>query len=277
MDHMNELTRILSELKHEHSSVRKELRNYPKERLMLVYNHGSIQKISVRDDGTRKGIGRDVPLVHKLARRTYLSEYDRRICLNIKLLEDLLRKYCRTDLSDILQSLPGNYEHLPDELLITSAVKAYKHRGPFPDTSVPIRDAQLVTGDLDPMFWGSIPYRPNTLNQHKKQIRMTDGLLVRSKSEASIIGIYKNNRIPYHYDEVLNFSDLLNSSPDRQASHDRGTTKTIFSPDFIAARKDGKLIYHEHAGLMDDPDYAEAFQRKPKPMGHARSFHGTTL
>jgi hypothetical protein len=93
--------------------------------------------------------------------------------------------------------------------------------------------------------------------------RTTSGLLVRSKSEASILEFYDKYDIPYHYDEVLDFGALLLS---RRAAGDPAALAyqgpVIRSPDIFAARLDGRLYIHEHFGKPDDPQYASDMQNK---------------
>ncbi len=71
------------------------------------------------------------------------------------------------------------------------------------------------------------------------------GEKVRSKSEAIIAGLLYANEIPYCYEKEL----LLNE-------------KTHY-PDFTIARpRDGKIFYWEHFGMVDDPEYLKAMNKK---------------
>lgn len=77
------------------------------------------------------------------------------------------------------------------------------------------------------------------------------GEVVRSKSEVIIANILHHNceDILYKYERPLNLTI-------------RGMTKTVY-PDFtIINVHTGKIIYWEHAGRMDDLDYAEEFVKK---------------
>jgi len=271
MDHAKELKRILSELRSEKESVRNELRYYPNGKLMLSNNHGIIQKIMVtKEKGSklnRKGIGRDRELVHKLARKEYLKAELEHLRFNIRLLEQTSKQFKGTGINNILPDLPKYYDSLPQDMLQTSALKRSRFNAPHPDESVPLQPAKKFIDSISTESWGRGPYKPNTTFPEKKTIQLPNGLKVRSKSEAAIIGLYEKYGIPFHYDEVLSFADLYYSANNGAESKENALTldpslKLILSPDFIAARKDGKLIYHEHFGMINDPGYLTHMQQK---------------
>ena len=68
---------------------------------------------------------------------------------------------------------------------------------------------------------------------------------MRSKSEAAILDRYNYFKIYCHYDEIV-------------VSYN-GVRK---SPDFIGMREDGKVIFHEHFGLMNQAEYRNAYKSK---------------
>ena len=77
------------------------------------------------------------------------------------------------------------------------------------------------------------------------------GDIVRSKSEVIIANILYQNRkdILYKYERPLEVVE-------------NGRQKTIY-PDFTIINKHtGEITYWEHAGRMDDPNYANEFVRK---------------
>ena len=72
---------------------------------------------------------------------------------------------------------------------------------------------------------------------------------MRSKSEKIIADEMYRRGIPYHYEKQL----VLN---------DRGK-KVVLFPDFTAMNKEtGRIIYLEHLGLMDQPEYCQNAARK---------------
>lgn len=85
------------------------------------------------------------------------------------------------------------------------------------------------------------PYHP----EHK--IHETDnGEMVRSKSERDIANIYKKLGIPYRYEYPINLKGYGTAHPDFMM--------------FSATKQ--KEFFHEHLGMMDDPEYvADAIER----------------
>ena len=276
MDYISNLKNILTQISKDREILRNELRNYPDGKLMLFKNHGKLQKsIIVRENGVNKqrGIGRDPSLIHKLARKRYLHELDDRLMHNHRLISATLKKYKCTEISDIVQALPKHFDKLPEEHLITPAIKQYgKSIGPNPKFDIPLQPAILELDGQTPYDWGNEPYKANTYMENQKRIRMPSGLMVRSKSEAAIASLYLQHKIPFHYDEVLSFARLCHMQigafnkgavhGEFSRNYEHNPRNAIMSPDFIAARKDGKLIYHEHFGLVDDSEYLNEAQEK---------------
>lgn len=80
--------------------------------------------------------------------------------------------------------------------------------------------------------------------EHKVH-QTSKGEMVRSKSEALIACMLDAHQVPYRYEAALQLGKI-----------------TIF-PDFTILRpKDNKVIYWEHFGLMDDPEYLEKALKK---------------
>lgn len=264
MDHLKTLKQIRTELVSERDILRKELRNYPNASLTMFQDHGYIRKIMITDKNLRRSIGRDHEMVRKLARRAFLLAYLNRIDSNVALLDDTISDYWPEDAISLLKELPRHFDSLPLDHLLSPAVKQYrKPSGPLPDPCVPLQPAMLRLDGIFLQDWKVLPYRPNTKHAENKINRTTGGLLVRSKSEASILELYDRYDIPYHYDEVLDFGALL------QGRRDTGDPAalayhgpTVRSPDIHAARRDGKLFIHEHFGKPDDPQYAGDMQNK---------------
>lgn len=99
--------------------------------------------------------------------------------------------------------------------------------------------------------WNEETYEKNTAYAENLRYETEQGDLVRSKSEVIIANILYQHRkdILYKYERPLNV--IID-----------GKTKTIY-PDFtILNLHTGKIIYWEHAGRMDDPNYANEFVKK---------------
>ena len=76
-------------------------------------------------------------------------------------------------------------------------------------------------------------------------IHLTDkGEQVASKSELIIANILYSYGIKYEYERPITINGVT------------------YKPDFTIWRPDGTMILWEHAGLMDDPEYARKFENK---------------
>ena len=266
MDHLTALDEIRRDLCRERSTIRNELRNYPQGSLMLVSEHGKTQKYMVGGNVPAKkrvGIGRQADMVRRLARKAFIDAKSEILSRNIELLEGTIAEFQQYGTPEVLAALPEHFDELPVEFLLDPASKQRGSlQGPFPDESVPIRQASLWLDGISAEEWGAMHYRPNMKYAESRTILMPNGLKVRTKSEAGIIGLYRDLALAYHYDEVQNFEELLWKISGMFAS-ELGTSP-LKSPDFILARADGKLIYHEHIGLINDPDYLADLQTKLK-------------
>ena len=275
---INECKRILALISSERDAIKKEMRNYPDGKLMIAHDHGSYKKILVsagKDNSrTRKGIGKNQTLVHRLARKAFLQEKLRRVNLNIALLNAAVRTMVSAEDSDIISVMPKNYDQLPKDYLLTSAVRRNTSYGPNPSTdpALPVKKVRLWVRDISPSEWGAQGYRQNSLYLERKNITLTNGMKVRSKSEAAIIGLFVRHGLIYHYDELVAFIQPENlrgldddysmwSGAPNPRSENPGRT-VLKSPDFILIRSDGKLIYYEHVGLVNNPDYLADLQIK---------------
>ena len=88
--------------------------------------------------------------------------------------------------------------------------------------------------------WESAEYEKNPYYPEGLTHPGLNGHLFRSKSEAAIDAELFRAGIPHHYEEAIHFGE-----------------KTYF-PDFtILSPKSNRLVYWEHFGIMDDPDYIE--------------------
>ncbi len=218
-----------------------ELRNLQKGTLTVSKNGNYLRYIqSYKENGkwTQKCIGKNPQKIRSLARAAYLREAIRRIDRNALLLNDLQRSLLSLDEKAILRSLPRSYEAIPEEFFTCENGSKTFCPNPVTDGTARIREAQKTTNGLSPIEWGLLPYAANTKYPEKKNKRLPNGLLVRSKSEGEIAAFYGSKKICYHYDETIRIGQRL------------------LSPDFIVARPDGFLIYHEHFGLVDDSRYS---------------------
>ena len=96
--------------------------------------------------------------------------------------------------------------------------------------------------------WLSAEYPRKEFSEETPEHYTSNGERVRSKSEVMIADALRQAGIPYRYECPLELG------------------QTTVHPDFTILRtSDRKLIYWEHLGMMDDPDYCrKAFQKLRK-------------
>lgn len=96
------------------------------------------------------------------------------------------------------------------------------------------------------------PPPPDAYDQRKNPYRKTelihmspDGVPMRTKSEVVIAGRLGHFNVPSEYEKPIELNGIT------------------FHPDFTIERpRDGKTIYWEHAGMMEDPGYRRKHDRK---------------
>lgn len=101
------------------------------------------------------------------------------------------------------------------------------------------------------MQWENEAYEKNMMFPENLRYETEQGDFVRSKSEMIIANIlYQNrNHVLYKYERPLEIIE-------------KGRTKIIY-PDFtILNINTGKMMYWEHAGLLDNSYYASEFVKK---------------
>lgn len=86
--------------------------------------------------------------------------------------------------------------------------------------------------------WANLDYDKSTKHPENLKFKSLSGQMVRSKSEAMIADTLLHYNIPYHYEEILTL-DFGEVVPDF----------TILNP------IDSSIVYWEHFGMFDDPDY----------------------
>lgn len=104
----------------------------------------------------------------------------------------------------------------------------------LPEGSLRVRPGRK---ENEKISWMTDEYDQSTFNLWEKSHVTAKGLHVRSKSEVIVAERLDYYRIPYRYEQVIYID------------------RYRFAPDFTILTKKG-LMYWEHCGLMDDPDYA---------------------
>ena len=104
-----------------------------------------------------------------------------------------------------------------------------------------------VYDDAYAQKWMTAPYKRKPFKKGMPEFYTTKGERVRSKSEIIIADRLRANGIPYRYECPLKVG------------------KKIIHPDFTILRmSDMKILYHEHCGKMDDPNYIEDMLTRAK-------------
>lgn len=106
-------------------------------------------------------------------------------------------------------------------------------------------DALEICDDLYTKMWLSEKYEPKGFSPRTPKIYSLSGKRVRSKSEASIINCLEARNVPYYYEYPIYIDGIY------------------YHPDFRILRiRDRKVIFWEHWGSMDDPEYVAEQLRK---------------
>ncbi|MDI9493466.1 MAG: hypothetical protein QM289_03080 [Bacillota bacterium] len=137
----------------------------------------------------------------------------------------------------ILKALLNEYTTYDPEAIILELPKPYK--GTNCSTAFGLLEAR------NPSKWASEPYEKNPINPEGLTCRSEYGLSVRSKSESIIASQLERYNIPFRYEALLQLEGQ------------------IYYPDFtILNPQDNQVIYWEHFGMVDDPEYARQMDNK---------------
>lgn len=172
--------------------------------------------------------------------RTPTMEFEQKLIKQNQhfLVEQLKR---RRFLEESIKSLSSNI-HLLD--IFTKKFQAYSPD----DISNKLADAYKTlplicyqdSCSKDAKKWIHEKFETTDKHSEHKVHQTSKGEMVRSKSEALIASMLDAHKVPYRYEAVLKLG------------------KIKFFPDFTILRpRDNKIIYWEHFGLMDDPEYVE--------------------
>lgn len=124
-----------------------------------------------------------------------------------------------------------------DALAIQAALPRHYHD--FDCSSI------MLKGDVNPERWAKANYRQNTVFRENLIHCSVSGLLTRSKAESMIATRLEENGLIFRYECELLLGD-----------HN-------FFPDFVILHPtERRLIYWEHFGMMDSPDYADGALNK---------------
>ena len=221
----NELLRMRKE-------IRDKLKRYP-EGEIVVYpykkngRHYSSIRVRSSDSKTMKTITKDTDAVQRFSEKAFYQKKLDRVEYNLKHADLLLENFMDISTEAVLEDLPEElHSHLPFS-------ESYSYELPA--------DPALAERMIE---WMNIPCPPSIFHPEELKHKTTAGFYVRSKSEA----LWTEKLV--HYKAAFKFELPLQIDIE------------TFAPDFTVMRKDGKIIYVEHCGLMERERYMRRFQHK---------------
>ena len=120
----------------------------------------------------------------------------------------------------------------------------------MPDRIKPLITPAAMTDEQYAGWWQSLPFTPKPFSSKDTSEYYTrKGERVRSKSEVIIADMLNDLDIPYKYEMPLPVYDGIDK----------------IHPDFsILKKRTREVVYHEHLGKMDDPEYTDNFINRQK-------------
>lgn len=232
--------------KRERELVRAELKKYPAGELMISCEKDrTVYYCIYSDHGTRRRrkISSNKELINKLARKKYLLDYRDRLDECIAALSECASKLKQNAETNVIDRMPRNFGILPLELIVGPAMSSRKLQ-PVDSPDIQCNSLRLRITGISPEEWMTLPYRVNNYHSDEKIHKSSCSIMMRSKGEIAWAERLLHWGIAFHYDELIFFAGEW------------------ISPDFIVMRKDGKLFYIEHCGLMEDEKYRSRHKYK---------------
>ena len=158
-------------------------------------------------------------------------------------------KSARRELAALEKMMKLYPDELPEEVYDKLPEERKKH-------AVPV----IPGNEKDARKWMDAPYTRKPFKKDAPVFITMRGERVRSKSEMIIADRLYANGIPYRYECPLKVGNM------------------VIHPDFSMLRvSDGKVIYHEHCGMMDDPGYADEMVSRVNAYNQAGIIQGDRL
>ena len=176
----------------------------------------------------RHGINRDTAIKKALSQKAFAQCAGKILTENLSILKDASGRIKAFDIDEILKSMPAAYSKFPESYFFDREEMV---------TQLHLSGEEQVR-IMRHREWGQQDYRASTYHPEWKKHRTSQGLKVRSKSEALIM-----ERLYYHGIDVRYEQELVFGNEQ-------------IAPDFTFEGEDGQLFIWEHLGMMDDPDYA---------------------
>ena len=165
----------------------------------------------------------EIELIKQLAQKQYLHEIVPVLDQELKMLKRIQTQYNPEKKAEVYDKLSTERKSLVQPLFLSAEERFQR--------------------------WKAQEYKQYDGYQENLRFETDRGEMVRSKSELIIANLLFRERenIHYRYEEEVRLEQ----------------TGKIVHPDFsIMSRKKAKVIYWEHAGMVDEPGYADDFVRK---------------
>lgn len=135
---------------------------------------------------------------------------------------------------ELLTKIEERYIEVTEDNVFRKIKKAYKD----------LPEKYFLSNCREEGSWGECAYEQSCYKPENKIHVTSRGLKVRSKSELIICENLYANHVEFRYEQILKIGD-----------------KT-FAPDFTIKRQDGKIIYWEHCGLINNEAYMASHKNK---------------
>lgn len=203
--------------------VRQSLANAPEGTLRLSKCHGCTQYYHCTENSPHKGVY--IPKNNiKLAKRLAQKAYDEKVLSYTEKCITQIKRLLKNFEDDKINEIYAS-EHIERQKLITPVEPTYDQR-------------------LNE--WLAESYQGKGFAEGAPVITSNNGIRVRSKSEKIMADYFESIGLEYKYECPIYLKSY----------------GTIY-PDFtFLSRKSGKIVYWEHEGMMDNPDYARSAVQK---------------
>lgn len=242
------LLNIRNNLKNETKQMDLELKKMPEGSIFFRESHGKMRPYHQKYQNNETSNGKvrmqrylskkDQVLIAQLKRKRYISKMLPLMQKNLVLLTEYLdhAQWMLQKKSEIEDKLFPEQKNVNADIM-----KAHLKKSPF----------EKKEAESDPVIASWLKENENRSDKaetrHKENLihTLSDGMQVRSKSEAAIIGMLQMRRVPFSYEVPLELSGQ------------------VFFPDFtIMRRRDHKVFYWEHFGMVYDIDYRKRMKTK---------------
>ena len=262
--------KIVANLRAQIQANNAEMQTYPQGTLRHDYSRSRnrIFIATTTSDGKkiRESINKRPDILLKLLRREYLAAQNVVLEKDIRLLETFIGQFVDTMPASYIERMPDRFHTLPIgivQLIATanpSAISAAEQIIEDPEAVIELAETWFplpkkgigerkkdfhidIGSELD--NWARAQFEQSTYKIEQRTQRTSQGLLVRSKSEALIAEKLYEFGVPFRYEQVLHIG-----------------CRDYF-PDFtVRNTRSGKLFYWEHLGLVNNKEYMESCRRK---------------